>query len=259
MAASMGTPLTLAGILETPGNNEPVEEIFGRAVSLFQEKGVDYTLQLETGHAEDVISRKAAGEAVEMVIIGPLGRPALKRFFTGSSFRQIMAEVEKPMLYVPVAKLPIRKMLICLGGLGYGLTAEHLGVKVARMTNSAITLLTVVPPVDLDYPEARIIRDNWQKLAETDTLPGRTLRKAIEAALQSEVTVRVVTRQGNAVEEIRAEIKAGGYDLVCMGSSFSSHSLRQMYTPNVTAEVAETAECPILTARFVEEGSKTAS
>jgi nucleotide-binding universal stress UspA family protein len=150
-------------------------------------------------------------------------------------------------------------MLICLGGLGYGLTAEHLGVKLARVTGAAVTLLTVVPPIDLDYPEAQKIRTNWQTLAETDTLPGRTLRKAIEAALEVEVTVRVVTRQGNVVEEIRAEIKEGNYDIICMGSPYSAHSLRQLYSPNVTADVAEAAECPILTARFALEETKTAS
>ena len=259
MAANMGTPLTLVGMLETPGENEFVEDLFSRAVSLFQEKGVEYSLQLETGNAEEIIPRKTKGDPADLVVVGPLERPALRRFLVGRSFRHFMASVDKPLLYVPTARTPIRKMLICLGGLGYGLTAEHLGVKVARMTGASVTLLTVVPPIDLDYPEARVIRNNWQKLAETDTLPGRTLRKAIEAAIQSEVTVRVITRQGNAVEEIRAEIKEGDYDMVCMGSPYSTHSLRQMYTPNVTAEVAELAECPILTARFIQDDQKPAS
>lgn len=258
-AAQMQMPLTLTGILERPATNEDVEAIFSRAVTLFQEKGIEYSLQLETGHAEEVIPRKAASPQADMLVFGPLGRPALKRFFLGRSFRHIMAEVDKPILYVPAARIPIRKMLICLGGLGYGLTAENWGVKVARMTGASVTILTVVTPIDLDYPEARNIRKNWQKLAETDTLPGRTLRKALETALKAEVTVRVITRQGNAVEEILAEMKAGDYDIVCMGSSYSSHSLRQLYTPNVTAEVADAAHCPILTARFSPGESKTAS
>jgi hypothetical protein len=35
-----------------------------------------------------------------------------------------------------------------------------------------------------------------------------------------------------------------------MGSQYSGHGLRQFYAPNVTAEVAETIGCPVLTARF---------
>jgi len=45
----------------------------------------------------------------------------------------------------------------------------------------------------------------------------------------------------------------GEYDLICMGSPHSAHSLRHLYTPNVTAEVAEAANCPILTARYSPE------
>jgi nucleotide-binding universal stress UspA family protein len=259
IAAKMRTPLILIGVLEERGGDIAVEDIFSRAVTLFQENKIEYSLQLESGHVEEIISRKAASELTELVVFGPFGRPALRRFLMGRSFRHLLAEISTPILYVPTVRLPLRKMLICLGGLGYGLTAEHLGVKLARVTGAAVTLLTVVPPIDLDYPEAQKIRTNWQTLAETDTLPGRTLRKAIEAALEVEVTVRVVTRQGNVVEEIRAEIKEGNYDIICMGSPYSAHSLRQLYSPNVTADVAEAAECPILTARFALEETKTAS
>ena len=55
------------------------------------------------------------------------------------------------------------------------------------------------------------------------------------------------------VEEILGELKEGNYDLLCMGSSYSTNTLRQYYAPHVTAEVAEAAHCPVLTARFRRE------
>lgn len=252
MSSELDEPLTLVGILENRGDNDAVEEIFSRAVTYFQQKGIQYTLQLETGPAEAVIPRKAADEAAGMVVTGPLGRPPLRRFFAGRSFRHILAEVEKPLLYVPAAKTPVQKILVCLGGLGYGLTAESMGVRLARAFQASLTLLTVVPPIDLDYPEARAIRENWQNLAATDTLPGRTLRQATEIARKAQVKAKVITRQGDAIEEIRAEIRAGGYDMVCMGSPYSSQSLRQMATANITAEIAESVPCPVLAARYME-------
>jgi nucleotide-binding universal stress UspA family protein len=86
-------------------------------------------------------------------------------------------------------------------------------------------------------------------LIETDSLPGRSLKKALEVAQQAGTDARAVTRQGNIVDEILAEIEEGDYDLVCMGSAYSAHTLRQYYTPNITAEVAEGTRCPVLTAR----------
>ena len=57
-------------------------------------------------------------------------------------------------------------------------------------------------------------------------------------------------RNGNVLEEILAEVGQGNYDLLCMGSPYSSHALRQFYTPNITAEIAETDLVPVLTARY---------
>lgn len=256
MSAQMKVPLTLVGVLEQHGENDPVEEMFSRAVSLFQQHEIDYALQLESGPAEAIVPRKAAEQAAEAVLISPLGRPPLRRLLTGRSFRHILASVEKPLLYVPAVELPVRKMLVCLGGLGYGLTVESLAVRLAQAFGATLTLLTVVPPMDLDYPEARAIRQNWQRLSETDTLPGRTLRQALEIARQAGVEARVVTRQGETVEEIRAELRNGRYQMLCMGSPYSSHSLRQLAAPNITVEVAENAACPVLVARFLPQQAR---
>lgn len=113
-----------------------------------------------------------------------------------------------------------------------------------------MTLLHVVPPIDLDYPESRTVRENLDHLIDTDTLLGRTLRQALEEANKKVLQTNLKIRQGNVVEEILAEVKRGDYDLVCMGSQYSGHGLRQFYAPNVTAEVAETIGCQVLTVRF---------
>ena len=58
---------------------------------------------------------------------------------------------------------------------------------------------------------------------------------------------------GNVIEEIFAETEEGKYDLLSMGSSYSVHSLRQMYSANVTSEIMERVRCPVMTARFRTE------
>ena len=102
----------------------------------------------------------------------------------------------------------------------------------------------------MDYPEARAVRENWDHLTDTDTLLGRTLQKGLNKARKAGLKTDLKTRQGNVIEEILAELKDGDYDLVCMGSLYSAHGLRQMYAPNVTAEVAEVIGCPVLTVRY---------
>lgn len=256
-ASVIGAPVTLLGVVEhlpsAPIDDRfPLEDIFGRAVDLFREKGLSYSLVIQRGDAEEVIPYKAR-EKRFITVVGPLGRPPLRRFLVGRSIHHLMAEIATPILYVPRARLPLEKMLICLGGLGYEVTAEHFAIQVGVLTQARTTLLHVIPPIDLDYPTARAVRQHWQDLIHTDTLPGRNLRQALEIAQAAGLTANVRVRQGNVVEEILAEVREGDYDLVCMGSPYSAHGLRHLYTPNVTGEVAERIHCPLLTARYIPE------
>ncbi|MCX6067641.1 MAG: universal stress protein [Chloroflexi bacterium] len=252
IAKTMASRLALVGVVEGNDDEHPVEEIFSRAVTLFQEYGLDYSLELDNGSAEAAISRRANPESERMLVFGPFGRPQIRRMVLGNSFRQIMADVTIPILFVPAVRMPIKRVLICMGGLGYTVTAEHLGLRVAQMNSATVTLMTVIPPINLDYPEARKIRENWKNVENTDTLTGRNLREGLESAQKVGLEARIKVRHGNVVEQILAEVKDGNYDLICMGSQYSARSLRQHYTPNVTADVAEIGQCPILTARYLK-------
>lgn len=257
LAAILETKITLLGVTESLSpaaidDHHPLEDIFARAVELFQQNGVAYSLEVQNGNAEDIIPRKAK-QGNFITVLGPLGRPQFRRFIAGRSIRHLMEEIEQPILYVPESKLPLKKLLICMGGLGYEVTAEHIAMQMAMKSRAEITLLHIVPSMDLNYPTARTVSAHWKNLTETDTPIGRSLRQALEIAKNDGLTANVKARQGNVVEEILAEVKDGNYDLLCMGSPYSVNSLRQMYAPNVTAEIAEGAACPVLTARYKRE------
>jgi nucleotide-binding universal stress UspA family protein len=254
MASVVDANITLLGVNEklNPAaidDHHPLEDVFEKAVELFQSMDLKYTLEVQNGDAEEIIPRKTR-ERDYITVIGRLGRPQIKRMLTGRSIRHLMEQIEKPILYVPEIKLPLKKVLICIGGLGYEITAENIAMRMAIKSDAAITLLHIVPPMDLDYPTARAVRENWKTLSKTDTPIGRSLRQGLEIAQANGLTATVTARQGNIVEEIFLELKEGGYDLLCMGSPYSANALRQMYATNVTAEVAETANIPILTARY---------
>jgi nucleotide-binding universal stress UspA family protein len=260
LAAILEKKITLLGVTENLNpaaidDQHPLEDVFTRAIELFQQNKVEYSLEVQNGNAEDVIPR-SANQYDFLTVLGPLGRPQIRRLIAGRSIRHLMEGIEKPILYVPESRLPLKKLLICIGGLGYEVTAEHIAMQIAMKSRAEITLLHIVPPLDLDYPTARTVNKNWKNLAETETPVGRSLRQALEIAKNEGLDANVKARQGNVVEEILAEVKEGEYDLLCMGSSYSVNSLRQMYAPNVTAEIAEGAACPVLTARYKKEISE---
>ena len=254
LAVNLGAKVTLLGVDEEHNpaaidDHHPLEDVFARAVELFKQSGVEYQLEVENGNAEDIIPRKAQ-QGDFITVLGPLGRSQIHRLISGRSIRHLMEEIEQPLLYVPESRLPLKKLLICLGGLGYEVTAEHIAMQVAIKTRAEVTLLHVIPHMDLEYPTVKAVRENAEHLADTDTPVGRSLRQALTIAKEDGLIANVKARQGNVVEEILAEVKEGNYDLLCMGSVYSSNALRQLYAPNVTADLAEASLCPILTARY---------
>jgi nucleotide-binding universal stress UspA family protein len=251
----MKVRVTLLGVTESLNpaaidDHHPLEEIVARAVALFQIKGVEYTVEVRNGHAEQVIPERA-NQGDFLTVVSPLGRPRLRQWLTGRSFRALMEVIQGPILYVPEIRLPLKSLLISAGGLGYEVDAENLALQVATLSRADVTILHVIPPTGLDYPTTRNVLEHAGDLQDTDTILGRSLRKGLEIAQAAGLNAKLTTRQGHVVEEILAEVKGGNYDLVCMGSRYSAHALRQLYTPNVTAEVAEAASCPLLTVRHL--------
>ena len=254
LAEIMRMNITLLGVTETPNpaaidDHHPLEAVFERAVSLFQEKGLTYTLDVRNGEPERVIPEKA-NSGKYITVVSPLGRTQFRRLIMGRSIRPLMERIQGPILYVPELRLPLKKILISAGGLGYEAAAENLALQVASANQADVTILHVIPPTELNYPSTKGVRGHTKDLAQTDTLPGRSLRRALELAQEAGLNARAIARQGIVVEEILMELRDGNYDMVCMGSSYSASTLRQYYAPHVTAEVAEAAHCPVLTARY---------
>ena len=257
LAGAMKVKVTLLGVTENQNpaaidDHGPLEEIFQRAVGLFQQHGVEHTLEVQNGDAERIITEKANGGNF-ITIVSRLGRPQLRRWITGRSIRHLMESIQGPILYVPESRLPLKKILISIGGIGYEVAAENLAFDVAKAIGAEVTIMHVVPPTNLDYPSTRDVREHVNDLAQTNTLPGRGLRTALEIAQQEGLKANVTARQGQIVEEILAEVKEGNYDMVCMGSPYSASGLRQFYGPNVTAEIAEAVHRPVLIARYKRE------
>ncbi len=248
LAGALGAPVNLLGIIETEGQQACVEALLEETARKLEEKGLEYSAALERGRGSVVIAREAEAGRY-LTIFGPLGRPTWRRVIQGRSFRRVMARVSGPLLYVPRAPLQLKRLLVCQGGLGYASQAEQVGLYLARRLGAQVTLLHVVEPVTLQYPTAQEVHAHWRAVEETDTPQGRRLRESLAEVQAAGLEGEIRVRHGNIVHEILDEIQSGSYDLVAMGSAYSAHALRRMYLPNVTAEVAEAAGCPVLTAR----------
>ena len=133
------------------------------------------------------------------------------------------------------------------GGLEYAASVEDHAIYLARHTGASLVILHIVERIYYNYPTASQIQAHWKDVLKTDTPQGHSLRRALKKAREAGITAEVKIRHGDIIHEIFSEVNQGGYDLLAMGSPKSSHSLRHLYTPNATAEIAENVSIPVLT------------
>ena len=240
--------VVLLGVLEHPEDRQRLDNLVEETAKRLEEKKIIYVTMARSGRASIEIS-KHAQQGNYLTVVGPFGRPTWRRWVRGRTFRRLLARMSTPLLYVPVGVNRINHILLCMGGLGFAFSMEHMALYLAQATGARFTLLNIVEPITLDYPTSRQAHDDWKHLMDTKTPQGENLQRALKEAQQAGLKADVKIRHGNIVREIMQELHNGDYDLVGLGSPYSVRGLRQLYMPNVTAEVAEAANCPVLTVR----------
>jgi len=248
LAGLLHRSVLLLGVVEHLDERPAVERLLSETGERLEALGIPFQTQVESGRGSLVIARHAQ-PGNYLTVVGPLGRPAWRRYLQGRSFRRLLSRIATPIVYVPQASLPLRRVLICMGGLGYASSMARLCLYLAGQVEAEVTVLHIIEPVTLEYSLSKAVHEHWQDIVQTDTPQGRNLRGIMQEIQSAGLRGELKVRQGNPVHEILSEVQDGAYDLVGLGSPHSAHSLRQMYMPNVTAEVAEAMGAPVLTVR----------
>ncbi len=248
LARLLHTPVRLLCVRQR-GSRGVLEERAQQAASRLTENGIPVEVSWVEGGMVAAVLRDMQTHPDSMLVISDVYRPVWRRWVRFGRFRRLQAALTAPILRVRDTRWPLGNILVCSGGLPYTIPVERLAIGLARRAGAALTFLHVVEPVTLDYPLAKEIHSHWEHLLQTDTPQAHHLKNALEAAEQAGVPARVVVRHGLVLHEILSEIRTGGYDLVGMGSTYSSHSLSSLFRPDVTALISAEVDCPLLTQR----------
>lgn len=246
LAEILHRPVTLLGISGRAPAPESIEMQIEEGVQRLRELDLPCDVQRVDGPMAAVIPQVTQQKDYITIYNAP-PLEFWRRLAEKGRFRRLLANVPGPILRVRNACAPLRHALVCSGGLRYADPLERLTSELAQAAGAKLTLLHVVPRVNLDYPLAHQLAHNWQNLLETDLPQARHLRAALAQAQQLGVEVNFQVRHGSVIEEILDEVASGDYDLIGLGSPYASHNLRNLYRPNVTASVAEEVTCPLLT------------
>lgn len=250
LAALLKYPVALLGIVDDPGKRREIEDVIDETSRLLVERGLSCQSLIMEGPAEVVITQEAVrGE--RLTVVGWLGQSRWRRFWKGGSFRRLMDAIESPLLYVPSARLQLRRILLCTGGLRYAEGVTHVVRLIAQISQAEVTVLHITQPASLHYPPVDELQDWRQDMLESSTPQARYVRRVLEELGEAGIPVMLKRRYGNIVHEIAAEIRDIDYDMIGLGSPYGIRSLRHLFMPNITAQIIEAANLPVLVARSV--------
>lgn len=248
LAKELSLPICLLGIIENKAKEADVKNLILEEEKSVKKRDIPYTIKFDKGRGSVVIARYAQ-ERNYITVISPLGRSIWRRVIQGRSFRRILEKIKTPIIYVPKYRFPIQRILLSMGGLGHASGVRNISAYLAKHFGAEITVLHVIEPTNLNYPTTEELFSDPENIVNTDTPQGKNLRETLKYVDELDVPVELVVRVGNIVHEIQKEVEENNYDLVGLGSHYDTHSLRNLYMPNVTAEIAESLGLPVVTTR----------
>jgi nucleotide-binding universal stress UspA family protein len=259
IAAACFAETTLLGITEKVSEEDAVFEALKQGSHSLRQVNVNAELIIKAGEPIEEIVRRTQETKYDLVVIGAAQKGTRGPFLMSAKAYKIIKAVEPPVLIVKGNRNTLKRMLICSGGERYIDDAVHFAGEIARGSGAKITLFHVMAQPPEDYADLIKMEEDVNLLLHSNSELGQNLRSEKEFLEIMGVDSRVLLRHGLVLSEVFKEIKRGDYDLVVTGSSPAGANLRTYIMGNMTREIVNRAECPVLVVRGAQtpEGLKS--
>jgi nucleotide-binding universal stress UspA family protein len=244
---------TILAITEKPGEEDTVFDSLRRAQQLLKEHGVNAEIITKSGEPIEEIVKRADETSYDLVVIGAVRKGTRGPFLMSAKAYKIIKAVAPPVLAVIGNRESIKRILVCSGGEKYIDRAVEFSGTLAKAAGASVTLFHVMAEPPAVYTDLIKMEEDVNLLLHSSSGLGQNLRREKEALQAMGVTAEVRLRHGLVISEVFKEIRRGDYDLVVTGSSPEGGNLRSYIMGNITREIVNRAECPVLVVRGGDE------
>lgn len=135
-----------------------------------------------------------------------------------------------------------KKILITTDGSDYSVRAAELGISIAKLLNSEITVIYVIDTIVLDQI-SKAQRGTVEKEFQEDG--HRYVNYIVNLAEKQGVKATAIVTKGQPFEVIVKTAKSLGMNLIVMGT-YGRRGTERILLGSVTERVLEYATCPLL-------------
>ena len=240
----VATELTLV-----TGGGPEREPLLQQAVKRLQvPDGLPVTLLALNGDAQVAILGATREQPYDLVIFGRLHQP-LARLLPGPHSKAIAQRLEPSVLRIHGPARQIQRILLASGGDFHTFGDVAVTAALAGPLGASVTLLHVLSQQSLvfeGFPSRSITVEDF---LAGDSPEASTLRQAEAMLRERGVPTQRKGRVGPVIEEILAELRVGGYDLLVLGAHQVASALDRILLEDITGDLLDISPLPVLVAK----------
>jgi len=240
---------TIFGIIEVKRDEPRLLAALNEESTLFREQAIKLEIVTRFGDPVAEIVRRTQETPYDLVVIGAERKGAQEFFLPATKAYSITEAITPPVLVVPVSRPVIKRILICSGGGTYIENAVRFTSTIAKDLSAEIALLTVTPQPPAMHGTIFRRQEDVAALLNSNSALARNLRTGKEIIERAGVPADVQIRHGIVIEQILAEVERRDYDLVVSGSWPVRDAWRNYAIGNVTREIVNRTDRPVLVIR----------
>jgi nucleotide-binding universal stress UspA family protein len=214
---SESNPVTMA-ICAFPSPISEVARTYGQSLAALLAARLIY---LDTADHLDRLTRGQEGLDPAVYLFEEPDHPLLRNLLTkgtGSNPIQERATVPPAVLLAKGPRWPIKKILFILCGNDRGQPAVDWVLRFARRSESAVTVLTIVPPTPAMYGHRAAGDSGLPALLTTETSLGRQMRQVAQQLVGWGIDGTLRLRQGPPDLQIYREVAESDCDLIAVSA-----------------------------------------
>src|SRR6266699_7271382 len=249
LAGSLRAEATLVGITENPADEHSLRDALeGQSQSLHAEN-VFPEVVVHAGEPVRQILKQTSTTTYDLVVIGSRKRETTGRYWRSRRTYEVIKVISPPVLVAIGECKRLKRFIVCTGGKEFIEEAVQLTGKLAAAAGASVILLHVMAEPPAMYADLVQMEEDVDRLLESKSELGMNLRGQKESLEQLGVPTEVHVRHGIVLDQVFAEARAGGYDLIVTGSSQARGLFRRYIMGDLTRSILNHANCPVLVAR----------
>jgi nucleotide-binding universal stress UspA family protein len=249
VAKALSGSVTLLGIVGKDKDKDTLRATLSRTVKRLEDHGIAVSLQIEAGSAESIVMAELEQEIYDLIALGALAGKRSRRMFFATFGMHILERSQSSVLLIKGNTPELSRVLICTSGAEQAHLAVWAGASIACGAQAQATVLHVVDALPAMYTGLEQMEETLAELLQSDTEQARELKWAAQVVKAECDISELKLRRGIVTEEILREAEMGSHDLIVLGSSQASGGLVRALMGDVTREIINRADRPVLVVR----------